>query len=77
MLRENCNNTATALKQHYDRGEKREMTGDILAWILGIAAAAVLIAGARSSRDRREKYHRDLIEEFSAGSDAAEEGEEN
>lgn len=53
------------------------MTGDILAWILGIAAAAVLIAGARSSRDRREKYHRDLIEEFSAGSDAAEEGEEN
>lgn len=52
------------------------MTGDILAWILGIAAAAVLIAGARSSRDRREKYRRDLIGEFFAENGGEKEGQE-
>lgn len=40
------------------------MAGDVIAWILGIAALVLLAAGERNLRKKRRDYHRSLIGEF-------------
>ena len=40
------------------------MAGDVIAWVLGIAALVLLAAGERNLRKTRRAYHRSLIGDF-------------